>query len=311
MELRRLVPPFTGRATRPTQAPLSPSSPHSLNPLLPQSLLPMSTISSRFDTVSRPATPVVSDAPSDAFAGRLSELYGLSQKSHYVFGSPLGPFFHQGRHLHLPRFVYFGPHTHDESLRLAFLAGFDATDLRSSLALAHLVERLAITPDLGQGLNLSFFPLVDVLGLARGTPARHLPDASWRGTRAPEIDLLEKDARVRGYHGYVRLETTSTDDVVSVRLRNEAGGSPAASGIELVSSLDFEPWPVRWEADPLERRVADGPLSVADDLPLRPFELTIRLPQAWSAELVREASNTILKRFIIRHRALQAYSQHL
>jgi len=267
-------------------------------------------ISSRFDTVSR-AVPAVSDAPVDAFTARLSELYGLSQKSHYVFGSPLGPFYHHGRHLHLPRFVYFGPHTHDESLRLAFLAGFDAADLRSSLALAHLIERLAITPDLGQGLNLSFFPLLDVAGLAHGMAARGLPLASWRDAGVPELNLLEKDARARGYHGYVRLETTGTEEVISVRLRNEVGGSPAASGIELVSSVDFEPWPVRWEADALNSRVSDGPLTVGDDLPLQPFELTLRLPQNWSAELIREATNTILKRFIIRHRALQAYSQHL
>ena len=50
---------------------------------------------------------------------------------------------------------------------------------------------------------------------------------------------------------------------------------------------------------------------MADDLPVRPFELTLRLPSAWPAELYREATASILKRFIIRYRGILAYGQHL
>jgi hypothetical protein len=39
----------------------------------------------------------------------------------------------------LPRFVYFGPQATDESLRLAFLTGFDHRDLRGTLSLLHFV----------------------------------------------------------------------------------------------------------------------------------------------------------------------------
>ena len=255
--------------------------------------------------------PAAGEIPVESFSARLSALYALSQKSNYVFASPLGPVYDGGRHFHVPRFVYFGPHTHDESLRLAFLAGFDSTDLRAAMALTDLIEQLAVAPDLGQGLNLSFFPLIDVLGLARDQRGRQLAQENWSRPNSPEINVLEKDARVRGYHGFIRLETTAEDGAISVRLRNSDEGRAIAAGIELVSSDDFDPWAVRWEAESADQTPREGPLSVVDDLPIRPFEVTVRLPSAWTGEQYRVTIAAILRRLILRHRALQAYRQHL
>lgn len=267
----------------------------------------MSTLSTRFDTVARAAAFVPPTAPEE-FADRLHTLYGLSQRSHYVFGSPLGPTFHRGHHLNVPRFVYFGPHTHDESLRLAFYAGFDRRDLRGSFALLRLVERLAIDPDLGQGLNLSFFPLIDVAGLFHNEAPRGLERAHWQHSSAPEIDLLQKDARVRGYHAFVRIETAHDEDEISAGLRGQWDDT-ATPGVELISSDDFHPHSVRWEA--VNGPIADGPLTLNDDLPFRAFEFTLRVPSQWEAPLYREAVGSVLKNFILRYRTLQAYGQHL
>lgn len=270
----------------------------------------MSTISTRFSTVAQ-VLPAATDSVTEALGSRLTALYALSQRSNYVFGSPLGPFYHRARHLHLPRFVYFGPYTHDESLRLAFLSGFNAADLRGSLALVHLVEHLALDPDLGQGLNLSFFPLVDAAGLFHGETSRRLDQADWGYSSAPEIDLLQKDARIRGYHGFVRVESAAAEEAITVRLRGHASDAAEASGVELISSEDIDPLAVRWEAEAADHTPSEGPLTIVDDLPFRPFELTLRVPAAWSADLHREAVTSILKRFILRYRLLQAYSQHL
>ncbi len=271
--------------------------------------IPMSyETSTRFAGVTH-APPLTVPAAPAAFAQRLASLYGLAQRSDYVFGSPLGPFYHESRHHAVPRFVYFGPHTSNESLRLAFYAGFDHRDLRGTFGLLHFVERLALSPDLGQGLNLSFFPLLDVLGLTDGEATRDLASAHWARPRAPEISLLEKDACLHGYHGFVRIEAAPGDEVVGIRLR----GHPdlRATGVELISSLDTDPLPVRWEAGVDGFLPADGPLSVADDLPFPPFELTLRIPAAWPSELHREAIASTLKRFVLRYRGHQAYAQHL
>ncbi|MDR2674082.1 MAG: hypothetical protein LBC18_04230 [Opitutaceae bacterium] len=288
----------------------------------------MNTRSSpRFLTLTNAAAPAVPDAApaaadaspafaadARAFAGQLSSLYTLSHRSDYVFGSPLGPFYHRAHSLHIPRFVYFGPDSHDESLRLAFHAGFESADLRGSLALLHLVGGLARAPDLGQGLNLSFFPLVDVAGLFHGAGDRGLSRAAWRHSRVPELDLLQKDARARGYHGFVRIETGRDFDGIAVRLRDHAadGDDVSTTGVELVNSAAFEPLPVRWEAvaDP-GAPVLDGPLTIGDDLPFRAFELTLLVPDAWDSATCSEAVATVLKRFIVHYRGHHAYGLHL
>lgn len=269
------------------------------------------SLSSRFATVARvlaPAAPPLS-VPA-AFSEQLSSLYQLVQRSHYVFGSPLGPFYDQARHFDLPRFVYFGPHASDAALRLAFYAGFDHRDLRPTLAILRLVEGLALDPDLGQALNLSFFPLVDVLGLAQRASGRRLADENWLHPAAPELSLLEKDARVRGYHGFVRLESAPGEDVVTIRLRGVSPVENSAPALELISSDDVTPFAVRWESE-TDADIRHGPLAIADDLPLPPFELTVRLPAAWSLDLYTEAAASILKRFVLRYRGFISYAQHL
>lgn len=267
------------------------------NPISSSTVAPSSARAAK--TVSLPA----------AFGEQLSALYGLVQKSNYVFGSPLGPFWVAGRTFQVPRFVYFGPHTNDAGVRLAFLAGHDHRDLRPTLSLLHFVEGLALAPDIGQGLNLSFFPLVDVLGLAGLRLDRVLGEDSWAFSTAPEIQLLERETRKSGFQGFVRIESAPGLDVVGVSLRGGLTTENVAPDVELISSEDVRPFEVRWEADPRPWR--SGPLEVSDDLARRPFELVLRVPASWSVETYREAISAILKRFVVRYRGFIAYGQHL
>ena len=268
-----------------------------------------SALPSRFTTVARLLTPGSALSLPAAFAEQLSSLYGLVQRSSYVFGSPLGTVAHENRSHPLPRFVYFGPHASEASVRLAFLAGFDHRDLRGTLALLHFIEALALEPEIGHGLSFSLFPLVDVLGFARAQEGRRLAGENWTRTTAPELSLLEKDARLRNYHGFVRLEMTG-DDAVTVRLRTAPSVEHPTPAVEFITSDEIAPFPVRWETASTIP-VTDGPRTVADDLAFSPFELTLRLPAAWSAELTREAAASILRRFVVRYRGFMAYGQHL
>jgi hypothetical protein len=263
--------------------------------------------SSRSATVARVHPLATSLSLSAALGEQLSTLYTLAERSAHVFGTPLGPFVHAGRSHYLPRFVYFGPHTSEESPRLAFLAGLDSRDLRPTLALLHLVEELALRPAIGQSLHLAFYPLVDVLGHLQQAGSRNLATEPWTASASPEIDQLAKDARLRNYHAFIRIESALADDVVTLRLR-ATGGAP--SNFPLVSSEDTEPYPVRFEIESGPAPVS-GPLSLGDDLPFRPLDLTLRVPATWPPVLYREAVASILKRFIIRYRGLLAYGQHL
>ncbi len=268
----------------------------------------MPDVSTRFYSVTQALAPTALPPHAAGLAERLSALYTLAQRSHHIFASPIGPFYHQSRHFNLPRFVYFGPHASDESLRLAIYAGEDARDLQTSLGVLHLVERLALDPALGHGLNLSFFPLVDVLGLQAGLPPRALAGEHWGFTREPELSLLEKDARLRGYHAFVRV-VPAADDLITVRLRSH--DLLGTLGSELITSEDIEPWPVRFETGERQALPGSGPLTIGDDLPFRPFELTLALPAEWPQPLFDAATVSILGRFIERYRSHRAYAQNL
>jgi hypothetical protein len=216
-----------------------------------------------------------------------------------------------GSSAYLPRFVFFGPHACDDSWRLSFLAGFDHGDLRASRALLALATRLAADSESGHALNLSFFPLVDVLGLVSGASGRGLATSRWGQGCPPEIELLEMDARQRSYHGFVRIETGPRDDeLIALRVRGTFSDA-LPQDLELITSEETRSFPVRFEGHSGGFPVADGPLSIADDLPLEPFELTLRIPGGWQDEAYQHAAVTILERFLLRYRAFQAYGQHL
>jgi hypothetical protein len=270
----------------------------------------MSSFSSRL-VPPIPAGPQEQPAAASSILARLSDLYTFTQRSAYLFASPLGPFLHQGRSTHLPRFVFFGPHASEVSWRVAFLAGFDRRDLRSSQSLLTLLEHLSQHVEEGHGLNLTFFPIVNAAGFFLGAERRSLSSAHWGQSAAPEIDLLEIDARVSGYHGFVRVETAPPDEeVISIRVRAPVG-LLAGPDVELISSEDTEPYTVRFERGPIGKAPLCGPLSVSDDLSVSAFELTLRIPATWSDERYEEAVRSILSRFILRYRAFQSYAQHL
>ena len=256
-----------------------------------------------------PAARVLRSAA--AFTDRLGRLIQRAQGDDHLFVSPLGPFRFGEASLSLPRFVFFGPNTTDESWRIAFRAGLDASDLRASAALLGFIESLATQCQVGHGLNLTFFPVVDVAGVWSRASARGLGAAAWTSHAAPELVLLQSDARLAGYRSFVRVETAAPgEDVIGLRLRTPAGveGSP---DVELLSSDDFESFPVHFEHAGLAPTPRDGPLSMTPPLAGDPFELTLRVPANWTDDVYQRAVNSVLMRFVLRYRAFQAYGQHL
>ena len=247
--------------------------------------------------------------PSGGLSQRLASLQALAQESDYVFGSSLGPF-SDGANLHeLPQFLYIGPSSSPETLKLAVLAGFGRHDLPAVHAVLAYIEGLTRRPDLGQGLNLSLFPLVNVLGLADGVEERDLTAVNWVGSTEPEIRLLRQDSSLRGYQGFVRVVTTA-DDAPSAWFRSIPSLLAQSAGVEVFSPHDFHPWPVRFEKA-FNGKISGGPLSLAEDLPFSPFEIELALPAEWTQARMDRELAVVLKRLFLSYRAFQGYGQHL
>jgi len=246
---------------------------------------------------------------SDGLSQRLILLEELAQESDYVFGSSLGPF-SDGANLHyLPHFVYIGPASSPDTLKLAILAGFGRHDLPATHAVLAYIEGLTQRPDVGHGLNLSLFPLVNVLGLVGGAEERDLSSANWVSSTEPEIRLLRQDSSLRGYQGFVRVVTTA-DYAPSAWFRSIPSLLAQSAGVEVFSPADFHPWPVRFETA-LAGKVSSGPLSLAADLPFSPFEIELALPAEWTQLRKDKELAVLLRRLFLSYRAFQGYGQHL
>jgi len=268
----------------------------------------MITMKSKSPALARTARSVVAP-PSQALTQRLASLPELAQESDYVFGSSLGPF-SDGANLHdLPHFIYIGPASSPDTLKLAVLAGFGRHDLPAARAVLAYIEGLTRRPDVGQGLNLSLFPLVNVLGLIGGAEDRDLTAANWVSSAEPEIRLLRQDSSLRGYQGFVRVVTTA-DDAPSAWFRSIPSLLAQSAGVEVFSPSDFLPWPVRFEKA-LAGKVTSGPLSVAEDLPFSPFEIELALPAEWTQFRKDKELSALLKRLFASYRAFQGYGQNL
>jgi hypothetical protein len=236
-------------------------------------------------------------------------LVAIAQDSDHLFASPLGPIYDGDTAIQLPRFVYFGPNSSEVSLRLALVGGIGRHDSLAAHALLAFVEGLARRPDLGQGVNLSFFPVVNARRFLAGAEESDLSAAHWSRAEDPEIKLLSLDARVRSYHGFI-VVTTTADEAPSARVRTVLTEHVAASDVELFNSEDFAPWSVRFES--LTARAAtQGPLTLAQDLASAPFEVEVALPAHWSQAHADRSLAALLKRLIHRYRGFHAYGHHL
>ncbi len=249
----------------------------------------------------------------DGLRERISRLYTLAESSEFVFVSPLGPFSLQGRSYHLPRFIYFGPRSSDSAVRLAFLAGHDGADARISEALLAWLEQLATAPDLGEGLNLTFFPVVNPSGFQQhrrtNTLGQDLDAQHWNLSPSAEINLLAQDARLRAYHGFILLKCGDVPRVTG-RVRFGIGSFDTSPGT-IVEPQQDDPYPVQWLSEPTGGTVREGPLSLSEDLPFAPFEITLTLPARWPADQMTAATVDTLRRFIFRYRSRLAYGIHL
>lgn len=267
----------------------------------------MTTMSAKLSGAVRSPSSIPRLSPT--LSQRVSALHESAQKSDHVFASPLGPFRDGTREHYVPRFVYFGPHTSHESVRLAVLAGFGRHDRSAVNALLAFIENLAHAPDIGQSLNVSFFPVTNVLGLAGDAEERDLSDDSWSTPASPELALLRQEILRANYQVFIRI-TTSADDQPAAWVRSVRSTTAQSSDAQVFSSTDFHPWSVTFET--VSSAGAGGSLlSLASQMAFSPLEVELALPADWTQRTADRALAAKLKRLIVHYRAFLAFGQHL
>ena len=142
----------------------------------------------------------------------------LSKTSEFLIRFPGREFPAGGedRPFEIPRLVFAGPRGGGDQLRVGIFAAMHGDEKEGTGALRRFVEKLARTPILATGFDLSFYPVCNPSGFADHTrhsrAGKDLNREFWRNSREPEVRILEAELTERRFHGLISLHSDDTSD---------------------------------------------------------------------------------------------------
>jgi len=220
----------------------------------------------------------------------------------------------------LPRYLLIGPKGGDEPLRIGIFAGIHGDEPEGVHALVSFLSLVERNPEIAIGYCLFAYPLCNPTGFEDRTrnsrAGKDLNREFWRGSREPEVMLLQSELVAHAFHGLVSLHTDDTSH----------GFYGFAHGATLTKDLlapalqavdDFLPRNHDELIDGFQARDGvihkgyDGVLSAPPRIRPRPFEIILETPQAAPAYLKEAAFIAALRSILARYREFIAYASNL
>ncbi len=232
----------------------------------------------------------------------------------------LGEFIVSGARAEIVRWRFVGPPAEHDPIRLGLFAGVHGDEPAGCAALARFATTLTANPVLVRGYELDFYPVVNPLGLARGTRVNaaglDLNREFWCGSAQAEVCLLEAALSARQYHGIVALHSDDTCDglygYAHGRELNEALLKPALAAAERVLPRDARAQIDGFAAiDGLIHECFTGVLSAPPTQRPQPFDLIFETPALAPFESQVQAFELALATIVASHRSFIAYAQDL
>ncbi len=232
----------------------------------------------------------------------------------------VGAFEHQGVPYSIPRIVFTGPPAAYDTIRLAIFGGLHGDEPASVLAPLAFLERLASDPARATGYELAVYPLCNPFGYVFDT--RHngadldLNREFWRGSKQPEIRVLEHELSVNRFHGLITLHADDTAEGIYGYTRghvlNEALLEPALRSASSILPRDprskIDGWLAR---DAKIEACFEGVLSAPLGQRPRPFDLIFETPALAPIDRQVEAATTALDTILDEYRSFLAYAPNL
>lgn len=263
----------------------------------------------------------VSTAPERRSVARLlAPLDQLAESSPHFISKSLGQFDRAGRAYSLPRYVFLGPKSGGDTIRIGIFATIHGDEPEGALALTRFVRELEKNPEIAKGYALFIYPVCSPTGFEDNTrharSGRDLNREFWQESAEPEVRWLESEIWTHAFDGILTLHTDDTSDglyaFVSGAVLTENLIEPALREAE-----QFLPRNRRRVIDGFNARrgiVTDcypGVLKSIPGLPRPPFEITLETPQKASLHRQVEAFNAALQTILVEYRYLQAIAQNI
>jgi murein peptide amidase A len=225
-----------------------------------------------------------------------------------------------GESYELSRYLYLGPKGGDNTLRIGVFAGVHGDEPEGVHALIRFLSALDRELDLARGYCLFIYPVCNPTGFEDRTRhsrgGKDLNREFWRGSREPEVRLLESELVAHCFHGIISLHTDDT----SHGFYGYAHGATLTQNLiepALKAAEQFLPRNANGTIDGFQarngiiRQSHSGVLSVPPTVRPRPFEIILETPQAPSNFLKEAAFVAALRMILVRYRELLAYAPNL
>jgi protein MpaA len=244
----------------------------------------------------------------------------LAEASPYFLSKSLGEFASAGQTYTLPRYVFLGPKSGGDPIRLGIFATIHGDEPEGALALTRFVTALGNNPEIAKGYALFIYPVCNPTGFEDNTRhsrrGKDLNREFWRESAEPEVRFLEAEIWTHAFAGIITLHSDDTSDglyaFVSGAVLTENLTEPALREAEQFLPRNRNQIIDGFNArDGMLTECYQGVLKATPGLVRPPFEITLETPQKAPLHRQVEAFNAALQTILIEYRYLQAIAQNI
>lgn len=227
----------------------------------------------------------------------------------------LGGFLAGGRGYELHRFTLRGAADGNTTVRLGFFATIHGDEPQGASALVQLAKLPRSEPELFRGYEVQLYPLCNPTGYEDGTRhSRRGEDLNrhfWRGSREPEVAILEREIVEQNFHGIVSLHADDTSDGLYGFVRGATISrellAPALAAAARHLPINRSPVIDGFRAhDGIIDEGYEGILS-AGEIDPRPFEIVFETPALTPIGQQVDAAAAALETVVRRYRAMLSF----
>lgn len=253
--------------------------------------------------------------------GIIRDLQARAETSPHLEYTAIGPFQHGEHAYSLPRFFFRGPGSDEDAVRIGIFAAIHGDEVETAHAALVFLQRLLDNPARAEGYVLCLYPVCNPTGVEDGT--RHsragldLNREFWKGSREPEVSLLERELGIQAFQGVISLHADDTTHGVYAYVRGatltEALARPALESAEAflprATGDIIDSFPAKDAL--IHQHCFEGVLCNPAALRPAPFEIIFETPQAFPCTLQVEAAVAALNRILDEYRPFLSISQNI
>lgn len=237
----------------------------------------------------------------------------------HVQSECLGSFNVDGAEYHLPRLTFRDPGISDP-IRLGIFAAIHGDEPAGALAVVQFLRELSAQPALAEGYRIDAYPVCNPTGFEDNTrhsrAGKDLNREFWKNSAEPEVQLLEKELRLRHFHGIIQLHADDTSDGIYGFVRGntltEALIRPALREAGKILPRNVNATIDGFAArDGIIYKAYEGILAAPAEVDPVPFEIIFETPHGAPTQRQADAILVALKTIMAEYRSLLAFAQNL